>query len=189
MNIEQRMDDARIPRDAQNKTVLEFDGCRDVREYVTESGNRPGEGISFIFANDCKNTDSVMTFAEAKMLVQVFAKELILTGQTVQIINPPRLATWLKNVKPWEEEFDPDYSQHLILTNFYRDGQLSPYEPKELNCLLDYIGERVDYRKTVHTFAHLTTDTNWLTRIEAWYPRIWVEYMLDVNMTKWIKKS
>lgn len=186
MSIEEEMDEARVPVDAQRQTILDYEGCEPVRAYIQEIGEMEPTGVNFILANVFKDSAARLTAHQARAMVWVFAKELILTGRKVKVMSPVNLAEMLCGVKPWEEEFPPDYADHLILTNFFRTGQPSPYTPKELNRLLDYIGERYEYGKTTHTFFELREANNIRNEASEWYPGLWLDWFLEENSLFWM---
>lgn len=189
MSIEEEMDEARVPYDAQNMTVLDFERCEGVRTYVENVREQEPVGINFaLVANGCNNREARLTSMEARTLVWVFVKELILSRRTVKVMNPRNLADQLMQVRAWDEDFPPDYADHLVLTNFFRAGQDSPYDPKQLSRLIDYMGERYDYGKTTHTFWEFRSQDSFNTEAEEWFPRLWVDFWFLEQQTKWIAR-
>ena len=165
------MDEARIPRTAQNMAVLEFDGGARLRAYLGVTAIS-GEGFCFVVANDFKKPDARLRLPEAKTLVHVFAKELILYGARVKIMNTLALADMLLDVTPWEDDFEPDRADHLILNNFFRSGQESPYTPRQLAKLIDYLGERHERGAPTHTFWEIDKH---ISEGRQWYPVLWTD--------------
>jgi hypothetical protein len=189
VSIEEQMDEARIPYAAQRQSIPNYERCEGLRIYTEEVRSNEPVGINFaLVANGCNTRETELTPQEAKSLVWVFAKELILSHRTVRVMNPRNLADQLTQVKPWEEEFTPDYADHLILTNFFRAGQPSPYKPRELSLLIDYIGQRFDYGKTTHTFWEFREHDLFAEEADEWYPRLWVDFWFAEQQTKWITR-
>jgi len=187
VKIEEEMDAAKIPLIAQRETLASYRGGEELRSYIREVRNLEPEGINFVVATDFKKFDTQLTQHEARQLVWVFAKELILSYRKVQVLNGPRLAERLMNVSPWEDEFEPSYADHLILTNFFRSGQDSPYTAKEVDRLVNYMGDRMDYGKTTHCLWETRSAAR--SEMEEWYSDLWLDFWFEENQTFAIKRK
>lgn len=188
MSIEELMDAANIPYDVQRMTVLDFDRCEGVREYVANVRDEEPVGMNFCLVANACNQNALMTRTEMKNLVWVFAKELILSRRTVKVMNPRNLADQLQSIKPWEEEFVPDFADHLILTNFFRAGQPSPYNSDRLGRLLDYIDDRGQYGKTTHCVWEFRDEERFGDEAIEWFPQLWVDDWFQEQKTKWVER-
>ena len=187
MTIEQQMDEARVPVEAQNGTLTEYD--QSLRDYVVNVRDEEPGGINFVIANVC-NADLSLTASDARLMVWVMAKELILSNRRVMVMNASKLASWLTKTDAWEDDtFRPDFADHLVLNNFFREGQESPYTAAELNKLIEYIGDRYDYGKTTHCVWDVNNADGIGRALRAWYPQLWSDWWFDENTTYQIKRT
>lgn len=188
--IETQLDELRVPRDAQNWTLPDLSGGGRLRGYIESLNQERDEtGINFIFANVCNDFEASMTVSEARFILWVFAKELVLARRRPRLINATTLARIVSRAESSDEAAELDRADHLILTNFFTVGQPCPFQPWEVAKLTEYIIDRYEHGGTTHTFWRIHDEQEMLTETSEWYPRVWVEELMEVNEHYWIRKN
>lgn len=175
------MDQARIPRDAQNQSLIKM-GCPELREYVMSGSDR---GINFVVANVCKS-GYVMGIADCRLLFQVLGKELVLKGRRVLVTNPVYIAYNLEAKGESEVEEELNTYTDLLLLSFFQSNGRCPYSPKEAYLLTEYLAQRADHGLRTHMFWQVSSEEKAHSEAKTWYPDMWVDWVMEDNLSFWV---